>query len=270
MTETPSLVPAVTRAAAVLELLAVSPEPLGVSAIGRALGLPKSSVANLCGALTDAGLLRARGAGFALGPRLAQLGASYLAGVDQVGLFHEACESLDAGRIETAQLAQLGDGLDVMYLARRDGTMPVRLASAPGRSLPATCTAAGKAMLATLAPEDVGRRLAGTGALPRLTTHSITSRAALAAELDTVRREGVAYDRGEVIDGVVCVAAAVPSARPGEAPLAVGFTLLAPRADPRTLAALADDARALARAIGLGMGAPAAGSVRPASTGRDR
>ena len=248
-----SLVPAVTRAAAILDLVAGSSDALGVSAIARALGLPKSSVANLCGTLVDTGMLRVRGGGFRLGPRLAQLGAAYLAGVDQVGLFGEACEQLRVGRSETAQLAQLGDGTDVVYLARRDGVVPVRLASAPGRALPASCTATGKAMLASLPADELARRLAAAGPLPRLTDRSVTSLRALRAELAAVRDEGIAYDREEVIEGVVCLAAAVPVA-PGDAPLAVSFTLLAPRATPDRLDALAGELRHLAAAIGAGLG----------------
>lgn len=254
MTDTRPLVPAVTRAAAILDLVAAAPDPMGVSAIARALDLPKSSVANICGALVDAGLLRSRGAGVGLGPRLAQLGAAYLAGVDQVALFHEACERLGAGRTETAQLAQLGEGLDVVYLARRDGVVPVRLASAPGRSLPATCTATGKAMLATLDDRDLRQRL--TGPLPRLTERSITTRTALRAELGRIRADGVAHDRGEVIEGVVCIGAAVAVA-PGDLPLAVSFTLLAPRATPEVLGPLTADLRELAAEIGRGLGAVA-------------
>lgn len=131
-----------------MELLAERSEPLGLSTIARALGLPKSSVANLCSALVDAQMLRSTETGFALGQRVAQLGAAYLGSVDEVGLFHEACGLLGVGANETAQLATLTDRLEVIYLARREGIHPVRLASTPGRALPATCTATGKAMLA--------------------------------------------------------------------------------------------------------------------------
>jgi len=245
MSTTRPLVPAVHRAVALLDLLAEHSEPLGVSAIARALDLPKSSVANLCAALVDVGLVRTRGTGFVLGPHLAQLGAAYLAGVDAVNVFHEACAASSSGRHETVQLAQLGDGLDVVYLARRDGVEPVRLASAPGQALPANCTATGKAMLATLTDDELDRRLSGGGRLPRLTDASITSRSALRRELQRVRAEGVAHDRGEVIEGVVCVGAAVPAARDGDAPLAVSFTLLAPRADERTVDRLAHELRSI-------------------------
>lgn len=260
MNEDRSLVPAVTRAVTVLDLLAEATEPPGISAIARALGLPKSSVANLCSVLVDEQLLRMRGGGYVLGSRLARLGAAYLAGVDQVGLFLEACDAQPSSHRETAQLAQLGDGLDVVYLARRDGTEPVRLASTPGHALPATCTATGKAMLASLPADELARRLGGAGPLPRRTRHSIGSRRALVAELDAIRAEGVAYDRQEVIEGVVCVAVAMASPV-GEPPIAASFTLLAPRADPATLARLAGDLRAVAAHVAVGLGAAPASAV---------
>src|SRR5260221_11048490 len=73
--EADSLAPAVTRAATILDVLADNDgEAAGPSEIARRLGLPKSSIANICGALADAGLVRRVGTGFALGRRLAELG----------------------------------------------------------------------------------------------------------------------------------------------------------------------------------------------------
>ena len=252
-----SLVPAVTRAIAILDLLATAPEPLGVSAIGRALGLPKSSVANICATLVDSRMLRSVTGGFVLGPHLAQLGSAYLAGVDEVALFHAALRNAAGIANETAQLATLGDGLQVVYLARRDGTFPVRLASAPGVALPANCTATGKAMLASLTTEQLDARLAEAGPLQALTSSSITSRRALRTELDAVRRKGYATDWEEVMEGVVCLAVGIAPADPNDLPFAVSFTLLAPRASEETCTRLRRVLAALAREIGQGLGAPA-------------
>ena len=253
-----SLVPAVTRAVAILELLGSTREPWGISAIARHLGLPKSSVANICGALVETGLLRINGAGFSLGQRLAQLGAAYLSGVDQVQSFHEACARLDAARDETIQLALLGDGLDVIYLARREGVFPVRLASTFGRALPATCTATGKAILADLDEVEVTARLATVEQLPMLTPQSITDPDAFRRELAAIRRVGFALDREEVIEGVVCVAAAVPGPGPSGQRLAVSITLLKPRATPELLGVLAEELRTMA-----GQLAPDLGHIAP-------
>ena len=142
--------PAVTRAALILDVLAeTAGEPVGPSELARRLALPKSSIANICGALADAGLVRRVGTGFALGRRLAELGGAYLATVDQVQEFYEASRQLEAGSEETVQFAVL-DGLEMTYLARHDGRQPVRLTSGIGRRLPASSTATGKAALASL------------------------------------------------------------------------------------------------------------------------
>src|SRR5947209_1523122 len=88
-----TVAPAVTRAAAILDALAEQPAAATpLSDLARRLGLPKSSVANICAALVDAGLVRRAGAGFTLGRRLAELGGAYLATVDQVQEFDDLDE----------------------------------------------------------------------------------------------------------------------------------------------------------------------------------
>src|SRR3954463_16791789 len=162
-----SLAPAVTRAALILDVLAqASGDPMGPSELARRLGLPKSSMPNVCGALAEAGFVRRVGTGFTLGRRLAELGGAYLATVDQVQEFHDAVRQLPTGSQETVQFAVL-DGLEVTYLARHDGRQPVRLTSGIGRRLPAFSTATGKAALASLPDDDLARRLAGLTTLPR-------------------------------------------------------------------------------------------------------
>ena len=244
--ERDSLAPAVTRAASILDVLAENGgEPAGPSELARRLGIPKSSIANVCGALADAGLVRRVGTGFGLGRKLAELGGAYLATVDQVQLFHEACLRLTTADEETVQLAVL-DGLEMIYLARHDGTQPVRLTSGIGRRLPATCTATGKAALASLDDADLAPRLAGVAALPTLTPNSHETVDALLADLDEVRRHGYAVDDEETIEGVVCYGVAVPSQHPGEGRYAASVTLLKARATADRAPALIADLRRLA------------------------
>ena len=103
-----SLAPAVTRAAAIMDLLAENGSvPAGPSELARRLGLPKSSIANICAALADTGLDRRGGTGFTLGRKLAELGGAYLTSVDLVQEFYEACTELPTGSEETVQLAVL-------------------------------------------------------------------------------------------------------------------------------------------------------------------
>jgi IclR family transcriptional regulator, blcABC operon repressor len=243
-----TVAPAVTRAAAILDALAEQPgAPTPLSDLARRLGLPKSSVANICAALVDAGLVRRAGAGFTLGRRLAELGGAYLATVDQVQEFYELAEQLPVVSQETTQLALL-DGLEVTYLARHDGRQAIRLSSEIGRRLPASCTALGKATLAALEPADLAERLRGVEALPALTRNSHRRVADLLDDLDEARRRGYAIDNEETADGIICLGVAIPR-RSGADQYGVSVTLLKARADAARIDALAADLKRLARLL---------------------
>ena len=244
-----SLAPAVTRAALILEVLAETlGEAVGPSELARRLALPKSSIANICAALAEAGLVRRVGTGFALGRRLAELGGAYLATVDQVQEFYQASRRMRAGSVETVQLAVL-DGLEMTYLARHDGRQPVRLTSAIGRRLPASCTATGKAALASLVEAELARRLDGITSLPILSARSHRTVEELMADLGEVRRRGYAIDDEETMEGVVCYGVPVESRQPGEGPFAASITLLKVRATDERVATLLADLRWLARQL---------------------
>jgi DNA-binding IclR family transcriptional regulator len=244
--ESESLAPAVTRAGAILDVLAeTAGEAPGPSELARRLGLPKSSIANICNALAEIGLVRRVGTGFSLGRKLAELGGAYLASVDQVQEFYDVCRLLTTGSEETIQLAVL-DGLEMTYLARHDGRQPVRLTSQIGRRLPATVTATGKAALASLDAADLGRRLAGISELPTLTVNSLGSVEALLADLAIVRARGYAMDDEETVEGVVCYGVMIPGRRPGEGPYAASITLLKARATDERVPLLIADLHLLA------------------------
>ncbi len=243
-----TLAPAVTRAAAILDALAEnSSAPTPLSELARRLGLPKSSVANICSALVEAGLVRRAGAGFRLGRRLAELGGAYLATVDQVQEFYDLADRLPVASEETMQMALL-DGLEVTYVARHDGRQPIRLASEIGRRLPASCTALGKATLAALDPADLAYRLRGVESLPTLTRNSHRRVADLLDDLDEVRRRGHAVDNEETSEGIICIGVAIPR-RSGSDQYGVSVTLLKARADPARIEALAADLKRLARLL---------------------
>jgi len=244
-----SLAPAVTRAALILDVMAqAAGEPMGPSELARRLGLPKSSIANVCGALAEAGFVRRVGTGFTLGRRLAELGGAYLATVDQVQEFYDAARQLPTGSEETVQLAVL-DGLEVTYLARHDGRQPVRLTSGIGRRLPAFSTATGKAALASLGDADLTARLEGITTFPRPTRKAHGSVDELLADIAEIRRRGYAMDDEETMEGVVCYGVVIPSRPTGDGPLAASITLLKVRATAERVPALIDDLHWLANEL---------------------
>jgi DNA-binding IclR family transcriptional regulator len=77
--------------------------------------------------------------------------------------------------------------------------------------------------------------------LPRLTTHTITDRDALLAELQQTRVRGYAVDREENTEGIVCFAMAVPLAAPPTDAISVSVPAarIVPESEDRITAALA-------------------------------
>ena len=237
-----------TRAAAILDVLAEDGGvALGPSELARRLGLPKSSIANICGALADVGLVRRVGTG--LRPRPPAGGARRRLprrGRHGPGVLRRG-PRLPVGSEETVQLAIL-DGLEMTYLARHDGRQPVRLTSQIGRRLPATSTATGKAALASLDPRELDRRLAGRRRCRRRRANAIRTVDALLADLDAVRDRGYAIDDEETMEGVVCFGIAIPGRHPGEGPNAASITLLKVRATDERVPLLVADLHSLADA----------------------
>ncbi|MGN9840696.1 IclR family transcriptional regulator [Nonomuraea sp. H19] len=239
--------PAVTRAVAVLEILSKSRQPLSVTELARALDLAKSTVANLCAALEDSHMIRRIDGRWALDYKVLELGQGFLAGTDILSEFRTAAAALPVASQETLLLATLDD-LDVVYLARHDGSQPVRLASDIGRRMPAVVTALGKAMLASLPPDELERRLGGVHELPAFTARSHRSMDALRRDLDATRERGYSVDDEENTEGITCVGVALPGNRP--TPVAVSATLLTARFTTRLRETLVEDLGSLAHRLG--------------------
>jgi DNA-binding IclR family transcriptional regulator len=244
-----SSAPAVTRATAILDLVAEAKgRALSISEIARTLGLPKSSTSNLCQALELGRLLSRRDQGYILGRRLVELGGAYLSAIDQVQEFYSACRKQRNISRLTARVAVL-DGLDVLYLARYDGTQPIRLTANIGDRFPAHCTATGKALMAMLEPGVLAERLRGKLRLPALTEKSITDIGELYAELEVTRERGYSLDQEETTPGVTCVAIATPGFRTDSDPFAISVTAASTSLGDSMLADLLAELRAVASAL---------------------
>ncbi|WP_433615808.1 IclR family transcriptional regulator [Dactylosporangium sp. CA-139114] len=194
----------------ILEALATG-GPSTLSELTRALDIPKSSLHGILRTMAARGWIETTQTRFRLGLRALQVGAAYLDADDTVGLLAGILDDLAARFGETTHLGRL-DGADITYVAKRESTHPLRLYSAIGRRLPAHATALGKALLAARTPEEVDALLPDP--LPALTPHTVTDRAALRAELASIRALGYAVDREENTEGIVCVARVVPTRDP--------------------------------------------------------
>ncbi len=189
--------PAVGRAFLVLGLLARAPAPLGVSQIATALGLGKATVHALLRALAAAGAVEPTGEKkYRVGPVVETLAASRRRG----RALEETCRPLLEGlAADLEQTAILGvpDRDRLRIAAVVEGGGELRIGAAPGHRIPLLAGAHGK-VLAAWEPQAAPALRAMSGTLPDLE-----------AELEEVRRAGVAYDRGEYLEGVVAAAAPV-------------------------------------------------------------
>jgi DNA-binding IclR family transcriptional regulator len=198
---------AIARAGSVLRALEAAPGGLGLGELSAAVSLPKSTVHRLTAALADEDLVAsAPGGRIVLGAGLSRLAAAGAAALP--ARLRPALEALSHRTGETADLAVLA-GDTVRFVDQVPGPQRLRAVSAVGEEFPLYCTANGKALLAALGP-DRARELV-PGRLRRLTPHTITSRRALAAELEGAASAGVAFDREEHSVGISAVGAAVRS-----------------------------------------------------------
>ncbi len=206
------MVKSAERVAMLLKILSKNPGGLLFSDIEHALSLPKSSLHALLTTMSATALVRydADTNRYGLGPLVWELATAFSQKLQLVPMALPHLEKLSDNLQETVQMAIL-DGSDIVYVAKSDSRHPVQLVSTVGSRLPAHATGLGKALLACLAPHQLGR-LYPSDSLPALTTSTIQSVATLASELETSRRRGYALDAEECALGLYCLAMPVISA----------------------------------------------------------
>lgn len=249
-------VPAVLRAALILDTLAEVREPLALADLTRRLVLPKSSVLGLCNTLARTGLVTRHADGrFGLGVHLVNLSHAYLAGVDLTQEFNNVWDSMHVLPKEGIVLAVL-DGTDAVYVACRNSETPLGVSYRIGMRLPASCTATGKVLLSTL-PESRVRELYRGGKLPRLTPHSRGSLKVLFEDLAQTRERGYAIDDQETREGMICLGAPVFDATGSHAVAAVAVSMLKYPEDADKLRLAADTVKEIGRDLSKRLGAVA-------------
>jgi IclR family transcriptional regulator, blcABC operon repressor len=201
-------VPAVTRALALLDRLALQREPMSLAQLTSELALPKSSVHGLCNTLMSFGYLRRQPDGsFLIGPRVMSLAEAFVAGTDVAQEFNALWADVGVAPEETVVLSVLS-GTDALYVAVRNSARPLGLAFNVGMRLPAYLSGSGRAMLAYLEPDDVRRRFAeGLGV--HLTRKGPREIGTLLKELTLNRKRGWSVDDESVREGVYSFGAPV-------------------------------------------------------------
>ncbi|MFD6279164.1 IclR family transcriptional regulator [Streptomyces sp. NPDC060209] len=201
---------AVDKALTLLMSLAEEDREVGVSELARRTQLTKSTAFRLLGILQRNHVVERVGSSYRLGPQLFDIGRRVY-GPTPLMLQDRLLPFLTELYVltqETVHLAVL-HRTDVMYVNKLHGHRRARTSTRIGSRLPASCTAVGKALLAF---DHDAAELAIAQGLSAPTEHSLTDPEDFRAELARVRREGIAYDREEILPGVACVAVPVMGA----------------------------------------------------------
>lgn len=244
-------IPAVERALQALDLLCAGGEAPTIRDLAARLGVPRTTVYRILNTLEAHGVARRDAAGRYLpGARLLAY-ARAVPRADLATLAMPALEALAAEVRATAKLSVL-DGDAALVAAVAPGPGAYSVVTQVGRRFPLHAGAASKVLAAHL--PDAGRDALLAAPLPRVTSRTITDPKRLAAVLARVRREGVATDHAEYVEGVHAMAAPVFGPDGGCA-AAISLAHL-PAEPPERLAAFEAALRRAASRLSREIGAP--------------
>jgi IclR family transcriptional regulator, KDG regulon repressor len=235
---------------ALLEALARSPRPRGVTDLAREQGIGRSNAHRTLQTLTAAGFVKQdETSAYSCTLKLFELGRAVFDRIDVAKVAEPVIQALAEKTQETVHLSVL-DGFEVVYVRKIDSPQPVRAYSSIGSRSPAYCVATGKALLAHQEPGYCDRF---AEQLVAHTPHAITSLAALEEELAHIRQQGFAINRGEWRESVCGLASPIFDAG-GAVVAAIGISGPVERLRPAHIRRFAPDVQAAAREISRSLG----------------
>ncbi|MGI5242861.1 IclR family transcriptional regulator [Dactylosporangium sp. CA-139066] len=207
-----------------LERLAAAPDRMTLDALVRQIGLPEAVLRGRLDHLVARGWVEADADGrfYTIGVGALRPGSAYLSGDRTARLAGPILSRLRDQLDESVRLVRL-DGASIVCLAGREASHDL---AGPmiGRRFPALSAASGRAVVAwrTRAEVDV---LLEQG-IQAHTIESAVDRTEIYAALADCRARGWAYERGELVPGVGCIAAPVlVRGRPVTDAISVGVPL---------------------------------------------
>ena len=243
---------AFTKGLRLVEALALSDGPRGITQLAGELGLTKSNVHRLLATLHERGYVRRNAAdsSYELTTKIWELGSHVIRRMDLVKLARPAMERLADITGETVHLSVL-DGIDVVYLDKIESAHHIRAHTSVGARAPAFTMATGKAMLAHMTNDYLERF---GPHLRRYTSTTRTSIEALRADVEQARKQGyAAVPHGEWREGIAACASAILG-RSGEVVGAIGLSGPDSRIKPKQLRQIAPHVMDAARSISSALG----------------
>lgn len=190
----------------VLEHLARTGGSLGIAEIADALGMGRSMVHRLLQGWLELGyVIKNESSTYRASLKLWQIGLPIIHRLDVKAAASSVMAELLEHSRETVHLSVL-DGNDVVYIDKLESPEPIRAYSVVGGRAPAHCVATGKAMLASRA--DAELKLLSRH-LVQYSKNSITDPRQFEHEIQRIRQQGFAVNRGEWREEVWGLAASI-------------------------------------------------------------
>ena len=201
---------------------------MGTIEIGKKLDIHKSTVSRLLHLLTEHHFLQQNPETkkYFLGRSVAEIGAAVTNSLNSavVNIARPYLNDLSDTTGESVALEMLS-GNHIILACQVEGQRHIRFSFKPGDQVPINVAAGAKVILAHSEPEFVERCLKQK--FVRFTPNTIVSKKAYLNVLEEVRREGIAYDRGERYEDAHAVSAPIfgPEGRPLAGLVVVGPAL---------------------------------------------
>ncbi|GAB3384957.1 IclR family transcriptional regulator C-terminal domain-containing protein [Amycolatopsis echigonensis] len=210
---------------------AEAPHPT-LSDVARATGLTRAAARRFLLTLVDLGYVRTDGKYFSLTARVLELGYAYLSSLSLAEIAQPHLERLSAEVHESSSVSVL-EITDIVYVARVAVSRIMTVSINVGTRFPAHATSMGHVLLADMNQTELNAYFIVAN-LNRLTSHTLTERAALEAELAKVREQGWAMVDQELEEGLRSVAAPIRN-KAGRAVAAVNISTHASRTSVETV-----------------------------------
>ena len=247
-------VQSLVRGLAVIRVFDADNAHLTLSDVARRAELTRATARRVLHTLADLGYVSTDGRQFSLRPKILELGHAFLSSMRLPTIVQPHLDSLTDAAHESSSVAVL-DGRDVVYLARVPRQRIMTVAINVGTRFPAYATSLGRVLLAHL-PQDELDDYLDRHEREAFTSHTITDRKKLVAELHRVRDQGWALVDQELEEGLRSIAAPIRD-RTGEVVAALNLSASSRRGDPdevvehllplllETAAAIDDDLRVI-------------------------
>src|SRR5882672_8127045 len=190
------------RGLVILEAVANSNDPISLSELTNLVGIDRSSVFRLAFTLKRRGFL-AYPTGrkdFILGPALWRLSERYDWGTMLIRVSQEFVKQLARRTNETVHLA-IREGRNALFIDHAAANHVIAVSGQTGEMVPLHCTAHGKALLAGLDRDELGR-IFGSSPLGVYTQRTISTVAELAKNCAVIQQQGFATDDTEYREGL--------------------------------------------------------------------